>query len=76
MLLELGPHLVDQALMLFGTPRAITGQVFRQREGSQVDDAFDVCLEYPGVRAYLRARIIAYHAGPAFCGARDQRDRS
>ncbi len=66
MLLELGPHLVDQAMMLFGTPGAITGQVFRQREGSQVDDAFDVCLEYPGVRAWLRARIIAYAAGPHF----------
>jgi scyllo-inositol 2-dehydrogenase (NADP+) len=66
MLLELGPHLVDQALMLFGTPQAITGQTFRQREGSQVDDAFDVCLEYPEIRASLRARIIAYSPGPHF----------
>ncbi len=66
MLLELGPHLVDQALMLFGTPQAITGQSYRQREGSQVDDAFDVCLEYPELRAWLRARIIAYSPGPHF----------
>jgi scyllo-inositol 2-dehydrogenase (NADP+) len=66
MLLELGPHLVDQALQLFGTPQAITGQSFRQREGSQVDDAFDACLEYPGLRASLRARIIAFWPGPHF----------
>jgi predicted dehydrogenase len=66
MLLELGPHLVDQALQLFGTPLAITGKTFRQREGSRVDDAFDVCLEYPQVRAYLRARIIAYKPSPHF----------
>ncbi len=40
MLFDLGPHLVDQALLLFGTPRTITGQLFRQREGAEVDDAF------------------------------------
>ena len=66
MLLELGPHLVDQALTLFGTPRAITAELFRQREGSQVDDAFDVCLEYPNLRASVRARIIAYSPSPHF----------
>ncbi len=66
MLLELGPHLVDQALTLFGTPQRIMGQSYRQREGSQVDDAFDVCLEFAGVRAWLRARIIAYSPGPHF----------
>jgi scyllo-inositol 2-dehydrogenase (NADP+) len=66
MLLELGPHLVDQALVLFGTPQTVTGQVFRQRAGSQVDDAFDVILQYPEVRASLRARIIAYMPLPHF----------
>ena len=66
MLLELGPHLVDQVLQLFGTPQAITAEVFRQREGSQVDDAFDVCLEYAGLRALLHSRIIAYAPGPHF----------
>jgi predicted dehydrogenase len=29
-----------------------------------VDDAFDVCMEYPGLRAMLRARIIAFAPGP------------
>ena len=31
-----------------------------QRESSQVDDAFDVILQYPRLRVTLRARIIAY----------------
>jgi len=66
MLFDLGPHLVDQALLLFGTPRTITGQLFRQRAGAQVDDAFDVCLGYQGMRALLHSRIIAYAAGPHF----------
>jgi scyllo-inositol 2-dehydrogenase (NADP+) len=63
-LFDLGPHLIDQALVLFGEPQAITATAFCQRETSQVDDAFDVCLQYPRLRAMLRARIIAYTPGP------------
>jgi len=63
-LFDLGPHLVDQALVLFGEPHAITASAFCQRETSKVDDSFDVCLEYPRLRAMLRARIIAYSPGP------------
>jgi scyllo-inositol 2-dehydrogenase (NADP+) len=65
-LFDLGPHLIDQALVLFGEPQAITASAFCQRETSQVDDAFDVFLEYPGLRALMRARIIAYAPGPHF----------
>jgi scyllo-inositol 2-dehydrogenase (NADP+) len=69
-LFDLGPHVIDQALVLFGEPRAITAQAFCQRKTSQMDDAFDVCLEYPnsgaGLRAMARARIIAYAPGPHF----------
>ena len=67
---DLGPHVIDQALVLFGEPRAITASAFCQRETSQVDDAFDVCMEYTnsaaGLRAMGRARIIAYAPGPHF----------
>jgi scyllo-inositol 2-dehydrogenase (NADP+) len=65
-LFDLGPHVIDQALVLFGEPRAITASAFCQRETSKVDDAFDVCLEYPGLRAMGRARIIAFAPGPHF----------
>jgi scyllo-inositol 2-dehydrogenase (NADP+) len=65
-LFDLGPHLIDQALVLFGEPQSITAKAFRQREGSQADDSFDVCLEYPRLRAMLRARIIAFAPGPHF----------
>jgi scyllo-inositol 2-dehydrogenase (NADP+) len=63
-LFDLGPHLIDQALLLFGEPRSIWASAFCQRSTSQVDDAFDVCMEYPGLRATLRARIIAFAPGP------------
>jgi scyllo-inositol 2-dehydrogenase (NADP+) len=61
---DLGPHLIDQALVLFGEPQSITASAFNQRPTSEVDDAFDVCMEYPGMRAMLKARIIAFAPGP------------
>jgi scyllo-inositol 2-dehydrogenase (NADP+) len=61
---DLGPHLIDVALVLFGEPETISASALRQRETSQVDDAFDVILQYPRLRATLRARIIAYAPGP------------
>jgi scyllo-inositol 2-dehydrogenase (NADP+) len=57
---DLGPHLIDGALLLFGEPTALSASALRQRESSAVDDAFDVFLEYPRLRVTLRARIIAY----------------
>src|SRR6202167_410877 len=65
-LFDLAPNVIDQALVLSGEPRAITASAFCQRETSQVDDAFDVFLEYSDLRALVRARIIAYAPGPHF----------
>ena len=65
-LFDLGPHVLDQALVLFGEPRAVTASAFCERETSQVDDSFDVCLEYPTLRAIGKARIIAFTPGPHF----------
>ncbi len=61
---DLGPHLIDQALVLFGEPETISASAFRQRATSAIDDAFDVSMEYSRLRAELRARIIAYAPGP------------
>ena len=57
---DLGPHLIDGALLLFGEPESIYAAALWQRESAKVDDAFDVILQYPRLRATLRARIIAY----------------
>lgn len=57
---DLGPHVIDGALVLFGEPESIYAAALRQRETSQVDDAFDVIFQYPRLRVTLRARIIAY----------------
>ncbi|HKW39987.1 MAG TPA: oxidoreductase [Gemmatimonadales bacterium] len=63
---DLGPHLLDQALMLFGFPRAIAADIRIEREGAAVDDAFDVTLHYPQMRALLRATMLAAAPGPTF----------
>jgi scyllo-inositol 2-dehydrogenase (NADP+) len=57
-LFDLGPHVIDQALVLFGVPQSVNAYLLRQR-GGPVDDGFDVALEYPKFRALLRARMIA-----------------
>jgi scyllo-inositol 2-dehydrogenase (NADP+) len=57
---DLGPHLLDGALVLFGEPDTISATAIRQRETSTIDDAFEVLFEYPQTIATLRARIIAY----------------
>ena len=56
---DLGVHLLDQALLLFGTPEALTADIRIERQGGRVDDAFDVLLHYPRMRALLRASMIA-----------------
>ena len=61
---DLGPHLLDGALVLFGEPETICAAALCQRPTSTIDDAFDVHMQYPHLRATLRARIIAYAPGP------------
>ena len=48
MLSDLGPHLVDQALSVFGAPEAITASVRSDRDQTEIEDAFDITLHYPG----------------------------
>src|ERR1700759_5072550 len=48
---DLGAHLVDQALVLFGVPASVWASVRLEREGARSDDAFDLYLPYPESRA-------------------------
>ncbi len=63
---DLGPHLLDQALVLFGIPQAISADIRIERDGAATDDAFDVTLHYPHMRALLRASMLAAAPGPTF----------
>jgi len=61
---DLGPHVIDGALVLFGEPETISATALCQRPTSTIDDAFDVFMQFPHLRASLRARIVAYAPGP------------
>ena len=68
-LYDLGPHLIDQALVLFGAPSQIWADVRIDRENGASDDAFDICLEYtnPGrLTVLLRSTLTACVPGPRF----------
>jgi len=63
---DIGPHLIDQALLLFGIPDAIGADIRIEREGARIDDAFDVTLYYAHARAVLRASMLATPIGPTW----------
>lgn len=65
-LFDLGPHLLDQALVLFGKPSSLYANVRSEREGSRVDDAFDIELYYSEMRVHLGATMLALLPRPRF----------
>lgn len=65
-LFDLGPHLIDQALVLFGPPEAVSADVRLERDGAAADDAFDLTLYYSSQRVYLSASMLASRPGPHF----------
>jgi len=65
-LLDLGPHMLDQALVLFGTPEAVQGDVVGQRGNSPVDDYFTITLFYGARRVVLASSRMIAAARPRF----------
>jgi predicted dehydrogenase len=64
--LDLGPHLADQALQLFGLPDAVQADIAAQRAGARSDDWFHVVLRYPAHRVILHAGSLVADAGLRF----------
>jgi scyllo-inositol 2-dehydrogenase (NADP+) len=63
---DLGPHLIDQALQLFGMPHSLAADVAAQRAGSRIDDFFDLTLHYGRTRVCLRSSSLVAAARPRF----------
>jgi predicted dehydrogenase len=67
LLLDLGSHLVDQALQLFGPVRGLHAEVDARREGAVADDDVFLALEHEsGVHSHLWASVLAAAPGPRF----------
>lgn len=65
-LFDLGSHLIDQAVVLFGPPRGICAQVRRQRDQAASDDSFDIRLDYPELKVSLKAGSLVCEPSPRF----------
>ena len=64
-LLDLGSHLVDQALLLFGPAARVYAELDARRAGASVeDDAFVAIIHASGVRSHLWMSAVAAHLGP------------
>lgn len=64
-LYDLSPHLIDQALQLFGMPDQLFADIRHQR-GGQADDWFTIDLFYPNVKVTLRAGMLVSDPTPRF----------
>jgi scyllo-inositol 2-dehydrogenase (NADP+) len=64
-LYDLGPHLIDQSLKLFGTPNSIYADIRTQRGGA-VDDWFEIDFYYDGFSAKLKAGMLILDETPRF----------
>ncbi len=65
-LFDLGTHIIDQAVCLFGAPNSVTAQLLRQRKETKIDDGFDLLLDYGELKVTLKSTLLARESGPRY----------
>jgi scyllo-inositol 2-dehydrogenase (NADP+) len=65
-LYDLGSHLIDQALCLFGTPQWVFADVISQRDSEKAEDYFHIIMGYGGMRVSLNSRSMVLDPGPRY----------
>ncbi|WP_421512243.1 oxidoreductase [Enterobacter sp. JS8-1] len=55
---DLGPHLIDQTLQLFGLPQSVQGNIATLRDGAEINDWAQVVLNYPEHKVILHASML------------------
>ena len=65
-LFDLSPHLVDQALVLFGKPEAVWADIRTRRPEGKVDDHFEIKLFYHQLKVTLQAGVFVKETGPRY----------
>lgn len=66
LLLDLGSHIIDQALYLFGKPEAVFADIRKLRPNSLIDDNVDILLYYQDKRVRLHAGLFNREQLPAY----------
>ena len=65
-LYDLGSHIIDQALQLFGMPQSVFADIRTVRPLSQVDDYFELLFYYPALRVRLHSSYLVREALPGY----------
>jgi predicted dehydrogenase len=65
-LYDLGPHLIDQTLDLFGLPSAVTADIRTQRECAKTVDNFELILHYDELKVTLKVGMLVKIPAPRF----------
>ena len=65
-LYDLSPHLVDQAIQLFGVPNAVFADLIKMRDDVAVPDYFEILFYYDRLRVRLKATCIARESTYAY----------
>jgi len=63
---DLGTHLIDQTVMLFGKPKWVYAEILKQRKGAVSDDFFDITMMYEGMKTRLSASVMVNAPLPKF----------
>jgi len=63
---DLGSHLIDQVVLLFGLPNWIQADIRKQRTGAVADDYFDIILDYGSIKARVTAGVLVNVPTPKF----------
>jgi predicted dehydrogenase len=63
---DLGSHLLDQTLQLFGMPRAVSAHLAMERRAAQAIDSFHVLLRYDGLLVILHGSNLVVGGSPRF----------
>lgn len=65
-LYDLGSHLIDQALHLFGNPNEVFADICIQRKDAEVPDSFELLLFYDDLKVSLNAGMLVKEKGPTY----------
>ena len=65
-LFNLGSHMIDQALVLFGLPEKLFAKLSIQRSGGKTPDAYHLILTYPHLHVILKSSYLVRDEGPRY----------
>ena len=63
---NLGSHMIDQALVLFGFPTSVWADIRKMRDGAKVDDYYNIHLGYKNIKVTLKGGYLVREPGPRY----------